>query len=597
MSRFQQLALGICLVSAALQTMVFARGFAGVAAQDNLGIPSRGHMGFPTGGIGGFAGGHMSGLHEVGMPGRNEFDTLVPVTLDNLRADGRLHPYGMPPMGARGDFHPGGLPGMGGFGGLHPVNMPDVFDTMGGLRMGGTMTNDGGSARLADDPVPPGGFETGRLQTDLPVAPAGKFADALETFVTQPDEFESQTEPLKALSAANRFPNMPTDAGMRAVGGTRTGRGTTAGKTPAVETFAPETARAADASSALERLSEASHFTGLPTDSGMHTVGGTRTERETTSDEMPAVETRAPNPARDVVAGRDAAVSQDVIAVPRGIAGGNHLAVRSHEALGSYGTVGNWLAAAGGDSGSSTDDHAASLGVNRWFVEHAVYTSAWCDTHAWAWCPAAYEVADWTRMVWSVATWDEAARWLAWDSPSVRADDGFNFYRRSSAVDNGSQPAAKAAAPLDYKQANTLANSNREAQDSQDDQWLVLGVFALVPPGQQDPELVFQLAINQQGVIRGNSYEQVSDSNLPVRGAVRRRSQRAAWTVGNNSQVVIEAELGSLTRDRAPALVHLSADKTVQYLMIREQPQREDLQEPEQEPAESSEAGPNSRDR
>jgi hypothetical protein len=239
--------------------------------------------------------------------------------------------------------------------------------------------------------------------------------------------------------------------------------------------------------------------------------------------------------------------------------------------------VGNWLVAAGGGNVSLTYDHTASFGVNRWFAEHAIYTPAWCDKHAWAWCPAAYEAAAWTRMAWTVSTWDAAAQWLACESQPPHSDDGINFYRLNNAVGDGAQPVANPAEY--YEQANTLANSNGDAQDSQDDRWLPLGVFGLVPPGQQEPEMIFQLAINQQGVIRGNSYDQTSDSNLRVHGAVDKSSQRAAWKVVNNDQVVIESELGNLTRDEAQAFVHFRAGKTTQYLMIREQLQQEQDQE------------------
>ena len=228
---------------AALQTMVFARGFAGVPAQEAPGLPGRGFLGFPAGGVGGFAGGHTYGMHTVGMPGRNEFDTLYPVTLPNLGAAGRLQPYGMPPMGVYGDFHPGGLPGMGGYAGLHPVNMPDMFDTN-GVRMGGTVTGDGGSARLASHPVPPGGFETGRLRTDLPVPLASTNTDELRSF-TAANRFaglptEEAVEESRASNAANRGIRLPTDAGMHAANGTPTGQEIAPGPTDVAATRLPQ---------------------------------------------------------------------------------------------------------------------------------------------------------------------------------------------------------------------------------------------------------------------------------------------------------------------------------------------------------------------
>ena len=58
---------------------------------------------------------------------------------------------------------------------------------------------------------------------------------------------------------------------------------------------------------------------------------------------------------------------------------------------------------------------------------------------------------------------------------------------------------------------------------------------------QQHPQLIMQLAVNQQGILRGNYTDEVTDSTLPVHGAVDPKTQRAAWTVGNNKYSVMEA--------------------------------------------------------
>lgn len=345
MSRTIYSAVTCCWMLAALPTVLFARGFAGVPAQESPGLPGRGFLGFPAGGVGGFAGGHMYGMHAVGMPGRNEFDTLYPVTLPNLGAAGRLQPYGLPPMGVYGDFHPGGLPGMGGYAGLHPVAMPDVFDT-GGVRMGGTVTGDGGAARQASHPVPPGGFETGRLRTDLPVASASTNTDELQSF-----------------TAANRFAGLPA-----------------------------EQARAANAANRGIRL---------PTDAGLHAADGTPTGQEIAPRPTDVAATRPPQfePAPGIEQGR--------AGEQRHLAGTNRTTV-------GHGLVGSWLAVAEGDNNTSSPNQATTLSVNQWFVDHAVFTPAWCETHAWAWCPAAADSADWTRTAWTVASWETAAQWLAW---------------------------------------------------------------------------------------------------------------------------------------------------------------------------------------
>ena len=46
-------------------------------------------------------------------------------------------------------------------------------------------------------------------------------------------------------------------------------------------------------------------------------------------------------------------------------------------------------------------------------------------------------------------------------------------------------------------------------------------------------------------------------------------SQRAAWSIGTNSEKVFEAGIYNLTKTEMPALVHVGASRTVQMLLVR----------------------------
>ena len=48
-----------------------------------------------------------------------------------------------------------------------------------------------------------------------------------------------------------------------------------------------------------------------------------------------------------------------------------------------------------------------------------------------------------------------------------------------------------------------------------------------------------------------------------------RRTQRVAWIVGDNKNTVGETGLYNLTKDKAPALIHIGKDKTQQWLLVR----------------------------
>ena len=55
-----------------------------------------------------------------------------------------------------------------------------------------------------------------------------------------------------------------------------------------------------------------------------------------------------------------------------------------------------------------------------------------------------------------------------------------------------------------YDSAENLASSGAKADASPDGNWLPLGVFAFAKPGQTSSDVTIQLAINKQGIIRGN---------------------------------------------------------------------------------------------
>jgi len=130
----------------------------------------------------------------------------------------------------------------------------------------------------------------------------------------------------------------------------------------------------------------------------------------------------------------------------------------------------------------------------------------------------------------------------------------------------GSQPAETQQAY--YQSADQLANSAANSPATNDSKWLPLGVFGLMPTGQQYPEMVFQLTIDKQGIIRGNYYDQAADQNLPVSGAVDKKNQRVAWHIGDNKNLIIETGLYNLTKDESLCLVHYGPDRTQQEVLV-----------------------------
>ena len=82
-----------------------------------------------------------------------------------------------------------------------------------------------------------------------------------------------------------------------------------------------------------------------------------------------------------------------------------------------------------------------------------------------------------------------------------------------------------------------LPAGHQNGAGSTDADWLPLGVFAVVPPGTQESDQAHnyqQLAIDRQGVIKGNFYDTLSGTIQPISGKVDASTLAASWTVGAN---------------------------------------------------------------
>ena len=77
-----------------------------------------------------------------------------------------------------------------------------------------------------------------------------------------------------------------------------------------------------------------------------------------------------------------------------------------------------------------------------------------------------------------------------------------------------------------------------------------------------------QLAVNKQGVVRGNYYNVTDKDTLPIQGAVNKSTQRIAWTIGKDKDMVLDTGLYNLTQDETMVLVHYGTQKTEQWMMV-----------------------------
>ena len=149
------------------------------------------------------------------------------------------------------------------------------------------------------------------------------------------------------------------------------------------------------------------------------------------------------------------------------------------------------------------------------------------------------------------------------DSQPVYYDYGSNVvYEGDSVYVNGD---AVGTQEQYAQQATTIADTGKQAQATEEEEWLALGVFAMIQGEQVNGNDLFQLAVNKSGVIRGNYYNALSDTTLPVYGSVDKKTQRAAWTVGDRKEPVFEAGIANLTKSETTMLVHFGKDRTQQW--------------------------------
>ncbi|HEX4588619.1 MAG TPA: hypothetical protein VH120_01740 [Gemmataceae bacterium] len=187
--------------------------------------------------------------------------------------------------------------------------------------------------------------------------------------------------------------------------------------------------------------------------------------------------------------------------------------------------------------------------------------------------PNYWYAAGWAAgAAWATATWAVLDSYIGVGSePAYTYDYGSNIVYQNNNVYVAGTDAGTAQ---QYSQeATNLAVTGQTADAQPTADWKPLGVYALVPGDQKTSNNLFQLAVDKAGIIRGNYYDGVMDTTTPVFGSVDKKTQRAAWTIGKTKDRVFEAGLWNLTQSEAPVLVHMGADKTQQWLLVRvEQP-------------------------
>jgi hypothetical protein len=175
--------------------------------------------------------------------------------------------------------------------------------------------------------------------------------------------------------------------------------------------------------------------------------------------------------------------------------------------------------------------------------------------------------------VWTYPTWGVLVPYLGFTAQPYTYDYGTDVVYQNNTVYVGGQSAGT---PEQYaQQAITLADAGVAANAPPSEDWKPLGVFALAQGDDKTSNNVFQLAVNKDGIIRGNYYDGLADTTTEVYGSVDKKTQRAAWTIGKKKDRVFEAGVYNLTQAEAPCLVHIGTEQTQQMLLVRMDPPKD----------------------
>jgi len=173
--------------------------------------------------------------------------------------------------------------------------------------------------------------------------------------------------------------------------------------------------------------------------------------------------------------------------------------------------------------------------------------------------------------------WNTFASYYGWSTPYYYDyGPGGNVVYHTNQVLVNDQPVGT---PADYAQsAAELATITPEEMNAPHE-WIPLGTF-IVATSKDDtnPARVAQLAYdNKTGLISGTIFNRQSGNRYTIQGKVDPQTQRVAFTIGKDPNIVLETGLYNLTQDETPVLVHFGPNKTAIYRFIRlHEPQQSD---------------------
>jgi hypothetical protein len=213
-------------------------------------------------------------------------------------------------------------------------------------------------------------------------------------------------------------------------------------------------------------------------------------------------------------------------------------------------------------SSAAMADQAAAVRT----AQYSMYNTAMFANYKNAWTAANYT----TSSLYYHPGYNALATGLKMDAQPVPYDYGGNVVVQGNNVyANGDQICTTQELA---NQASQLAATGRSAEPAENSKWLPLGVFALVEGDATSSDDVFQIAVNPQGILRGNYHQLSTDQVVPIKGSVDKTTQRASWTIGDDETPVYDAGVANLTKDSTTILIHAKEGQPRQMNLVRLEP-------------------------
>lgn len=211
----------------------------------------------------------------------------------------------------------------------------------------------------------------------------------------------------------------------------------------------------------------------------------------------------------------------------------------------------------------------------NWFNDY------WWRTNRHTWCGWHYGYSfnryPWTYW-WTYPTYANLTTWFVWTPPATVWSQPIYYDYGTGGnvtfVDNSVYINGAPVASRDEFAQSAMALATvpppEDEQQAEQAEWMPLGTFAISTSDKDtQPTRMIQLAVDKQGIISGTLYNLQTSQSQSVQGQVDKETQRVAFRIGDNENIVVETGLYNLTQQEAPVLVHFGTERTENWLLVR----------------------------